>query len=69
MSEPNYHTTKFFYREFISNRNEKTEIHMNKTVWLRFSMLELSKILIYEFWCDHVKPKYVEKAKLCDMDK
>ena len=42
---------------------------MNKTVWLRFSVLELSKILIYEFWYDYVKPKYVEKAKLCDMDK
>ena len=23
VSEPNYHTTKFFYRTFISNRNEK----------------------------------------------
>ena len=28
-------------------------------------MLELSKILIYEFWYDYVKPKYDEKAKLC----
>ena len=23
VSEPNYHTTNFFYRKFISNRNEK----------------------------------------------
>ena len=42
---------------------------MNKTVQLRFSILELSKILIYEFWYDYAKPKYVEKVKLCDMDK
>ena len=28
-------------------------------------MLELSKILIYEFWYDYVKPKYGEKAELC----
>ena len=28
-------------------------------------MLELSKILKYEFWYDYVKPKYGEIAKLC----
>ena len=23
---------------------------------------------MYEFWCDYIKPKYNEKAKLCYMD-
>ena len=23
---------------------------------------------MHEFWCDYVKPKYDEKAKLCFMD-
>ena len=23
---------------------------------------------MYEFWCDYVKPKYGENAKLCYMD-
>ena len=36
---------------------------MNKPV------LEVRKILMYEFWHDYVKPKYNEKAKLCYMDK
>ena len=40
---------------------------MNKPVWLGFSILELSKILMYEFWYDYVKPKYDEKTKLCYM--
>ena len=31
-------------------------------------MLELSKVLKYEFWYDYVIPKYGEKAKLCYMD-
>ena len=46
----------------------KTEILMNKLVYLGFSILELSIILMYEFWYDYVKPKYGEKAKLCCMD-
>ena len=31
-------------------------------------MLEISRILIYEFLYDYVKPKYGEKAKLSYMD-
>ena len=41
---------------------------MNKPVYLGLSILELSKILMYEFWYDYVKPKYGKKAKLCFMD-
>ena len=37
---------------------------MNKPVYLRLSILELSKILMYEFWYDYVKPKYGKKSKI-----
>ena len=40
-------------------------IFINKSVYLRLSILELNKILMYEFWCDIVKLKYGEEAKLC----
>ena len=41
---------------------------MSKSVYFGLSILELSKIFMYEFWYDYVKPKYHEKAKLCYMD-
>ena len=47
---------------------KKMQIRMNKPVYLGLSILALSKILMYEFWYDYVKPKYDEKAKLCYMD-
>ena len=68
VSEPNYHTTKFFTENVLAIEMKKTEILMNKPVYLGLSILELSKILMYEFWYDYVKPKYGEKAKLCYMD-
>ena len=47
---------------------KQTEIPINKPVYLELSIIELSKILIYQFWYDYVKPKYDEKAKLYYMD-
>ena len=65
---PNYHTTKNFFRKCISHRNEKAKIFMNRPAYLSLSITEISKIKMYEFWYDYVKPKYGEKAKLCYMD-
>ena len=68
MSEPNYHTTKVFTKTLFAIEINKTQIVMNKPIYLGLSILELSKILIYEFWYDYVKPKYDEKVKLGYMD-
>ena len=68
VSTPNYHTIKFFTEKLLAIEMKKTEILMNKPVYLGFSILQLSKILMYQFWYDYVKPKYGEKAKLCFMD-
>ena len=36
---------------------------MNKPAYLGLSILEISKILMYEFWYYYVKPKYGENTK------
>ena len=41
---------------------------MNKAVYLGLSILDLSKILMYEFCYEYFKPKYIEKVKLCYME-
>ena len=42
----------------------KTQILMNKRVYLGLSILDLSKNGIYEFWYDYIKPKYGGNVKL-----
>ena len=37
---------------------------MKKPVSLELSVLELSKILMYEFWYDYVESKYDKKNKI-----
>ena len=41
---------------------------MNKPVYLGLSTLKLSKILMYQFWYDYLKPKYGENGNLCYVD-
>ena len=41
---------------------------MNHLIYLGLSILEISKIVMYEFWYDYLKPKYREKAKLLYVD-
>ena len=47
---------------------KKTKAKMNKPIDLGLSILEISKILMYEFWYDYMKPKYNNDVKLCYMD-
>ena len=47
---------------------KKNKIKMNKPIYLGLSILEISKILMYEFWYDDMKSKYNDNVKLCYMD-
>ena len=60
--EPNFHTNSFFKEKLLATEMRKNQISMNNPVYLGLSIVELSKILMYEFWYGYGKPKYGEKA-------
>ena len=62
VSEPHY-KAKPFSENLLAIKMKKTQICMNKPVSSGFSILELSKIVMYELQYDYVKPKYGEKVK------
>ena len=68
VSEPNYHTTKWFSENLLAIEMKKTKVKMNKPVYLGWSILEISETLMYEFWYDYMKPKYGDNVKLCYVD-
>ena len=58
VSEPNYHSTKWFSEELLAIEMREIKIKMNKPIYLRLAILDISKTLINEFWYDYLKPKY-----------
>ena len=68
VSAPNYHTINLISEDLSIIEMRKTKAKMNKTIYLSLSILEISKILMYEFWYDYMKPKYGNKVKLCNLD-
>ena len=57
-SEPNYQTTKYISKDLLIMEMKKTEVKMNKPIYLGHAILDIIKTLMYEFLYDHLKPEY-----------
>ena len=68
VSEPNYHPQKFISDHLMAIEMKQTRIKMTKPLYLGMSILDISKILMYEFSYDYINPKYGDRAKLCYTD-
>ena len=66
---PNFKSGVLFGGNLMGCEMGKIKVVMNKPVYLGQVILDLSKIVMYEFQYDYMVPKYgLEKLKLCYMD-
>ena len=68
ISEPNCHSHKKVSDHLMVIEMKKARVKMTKSLYLGMSILDVSKILLYEFWYDYIKQKYGDKANLCYTD-
>ena len=52
VSEPNYQTAKCFLKKLLVIEMKKMNAKMNKSVYLGLSILDISKIVMYQYWYD-----------------
>ena len=65
----NFKSGVLFGENLMGCEMGKIKVVMNKPVYLGQAILDLSKIVMYEFHYDYMVPKYgLEKLKLCYMD-
>ena len=58
VSEPNYHTTKRFSENLLAIEMKKTKVKMNKPIYLRMSILDISTTIMYKFSYDYFYYSY-----------
>ena len=68
VAESNYETKKFFTENILTTEMRKTQMLMNKAVYLSLWIFDFSKSVMHEFWYDYVNLKDCENAKLYYMD-
>ena len=62
--KPNYHSTKCISKHLLVMEMKKTEVKINKPIYLGQAVLDFSKTLMFEFWDDYLKPMYGDKIRL-----
>ena len=68
VAKPNYRSCKIFNENLVSVHMKKTSLTMDKPVYLGMCILDLSKIIMFDFHYDYIKPKYGNNAKLLFTD-
>ena len=67
-AKPNYESRKILKDNLVSVHMKKTSLTMNKPVYLGMCILDLSKVVMFDFHYKYIKPKYGNKAKLLFTD-
>ena len=63
-SKPSYMPHKIFDNNLVAIRKNKVALKLNKPANIEMCILQLSKILMYEFHYGYIKNEYGNKSKL-----
>ena len=67
-SKPSFNRVDIFNEHLVAAHCFKTNIVFDKPIFVGFSILDLSKTLMYDFHYGYIKAKYGDKASLCFTD-
>lgn len=70
ISRPEFKSVTIFDENLVAIELKKTNLILNKPIYIGFTVLELSKKFMYDFYYDYVKTRFSENfhVKICYMD-
>jgi hypothetical protein len=68
VSKPTYDDMKIIDENLVVIKNKRTKLRLDKPIYCGFAILDLSKLLMYDFHYNTIKSKYGSKAKLLYTD-
>jgi hypothetical protein len=63
-SKPSFHAFKIFNEDLVAIHMLKQKLYLNTPIYVGFSILDLSKTLMYDFHYNYMKTKYGPNAQL-----
>ena len=67
-AKPNFQRVDIFNADLAAAHCLKATILLNKPIYVGFAILDLSKLLMYDFHYGYIKTKYGNDAELCFTD-
>jgi hypothetical protein len=68
VSKPTFRTSEIINADLVMVKGARQCITLNKPISAGFAILEISKLIMYEFYYDYLKPKYADRCKLLFSD-
>ena len=66
--KPSFKSFKIFNEDLVSVEMQKQKLVLNRPIYVGFSILDLSKVLMYDFHYNYMKTKYGKGAQLLFTD-
>ena len=64
VSKPSFVSQKIFSKNFVAIHENKPVLTLEKSIYVWFSILDLSKLLMYEFLYKYIQLEYNNSANL-----
>lgn len=67
-ASPSFDSFRIFSEELAAVNMRKTKLYLNRPIYFGFTILDLSKVLMYDHHYNYMKQKYASNAKLLFTD-
>jgi hypothetical protein len=68
IASPSFDSFRIFSEDLAAVNMKKTKLYLNRPIYVGFEILDLSKVLMYQFHYEYMKPMYGCDAKLLFTD-